>query len=224
PRMNIDGIGPSQSVWLRNLTVVANSNNPTNVAIACSNSPGLIVIEGTPSVVGAHLNVEARACARLVLRDCDLSNSFAYENLRVENSNCVLERCILDAGIGSGLVQTGGSVQMVDTSVKGGRVFLGPARPGIDTTAGDLRLLGTSAVHGGSSAVGGAAQAIAGTGTVRHDPGVVFTGATPPLDPRLTVQTLAMPRLLTTQSSLQLQAELYVPAGQFGVLAVALPG
>ena len=219
----ITGLAAHQSVCVRDLTIGVNNNNPTPRSLSCAASQGLIVIENTPATP-TLLNLDVRDCAQVVVRDCNLRTTLAVENVHLERSNVVFERCLLGSGL-IAMTQLDGAVQLIDTAVTGGTLFLGPVPHAIATYQGALRVLGNSTVIGGQNLSAGPGYAITGTSAVRLDPSVILGGANPPLDPALPVVVAPMPRALTAYLvPSQIRAELLGPTGQLGVLLCGAPG
>lgn len=218
-QLRIAQIAARQAVCLSNLTILQAAHTALPFTLACSDSPGLILIERVPAATPL-LDLAVRNCDRFVARDCDFRNASSHANARVEHSNCVFENCQFAAGLGIGLVQTGGSVQLIDSAVDGGVTLFVP-QPGIASDGGDLRITGQSRVASGIGA--GSPFAIAGTSTVRLGNWVTLGGA---LDPGLTASVQPMPWVRTQLQAggTQVLAELYLPFTHTGLLAIGFAG
>lgn len=224
-RLIVRNLAASQSVFVRNFGLVAPPQTFGGIGFRCEANAGLVCLENLTPTLGSvgPVGFEATNCSALWVRTATFSD-------RVVLTNCtaVLRNC----GIGPGsqtlsldaIVQSGGAVQLVDCVVNGASSFVGT--PAVQLSGGDLRLLGATALQGGSSLFGAAALAVAGTGSLRAEPGVTLTGGGTVVAPAIVTTTLAMPRLAVDEGALAgtWTAQLFGPLGDSSLLLASLPG
>ena len=223
--VSIQGIAATQSVFVRGLQMQAPTQTFGGIGISCQSSAGPICLENLtvgPVSIGP-VSFEAVGCSSLWLRGCSFS---AWA--RFTNCDAVLRGSFIQAyGQTTSLeavVQTGGSVQLVDCTVTGRAGFVG--NPGVQINGGSLRLLGGTTITGGTSAFGPSGLAITGTGTVRREPGVTLSGGGTVVAPTITVVRVEMPRLTVDEvlPAGTVEAKLHGPIGHAGFVLVSLTG
>lgn len=223
--VSIQGIAATQSVFVRGLQMQAPPMTFGGIAISCQTSAGPICLENMtvgPASIGP-VSFEAAGCSSLWLRGCSFSVSARFTNcdavLRGTYVQAFGQSISLDA-----VVQSGGSVQLVDCIVTGRGGFFG--NPAVQMTGGTLRLLGGTTITGGTSVTGPPGLAIAGTGTVRRDLGVTLSGGGTVVAPTITVTTVEMPRLTVDEvlPAGTVETKLHGPIGHAGFVLVSLTG
>ncbi|MCA8953294.1 MAG: hypothetical protein KDE27_27530 [Planctomycetes bacterium] len=214
---SISGVPAGKSVVVRGLLWA--QGLPTGRAqLHCTASAGAILIEGLRMPASGRLAfISVRDCEQVVIRD--MRNDLGPTYLELRQSHTVLENCAIGGGlvVGSGVVQHGGSLQVVDCDLAGGFPF-GTSQPtAVEMHGGELRMLGATTLFTLTAfAVGGTA------GNVRADPSLGLSPSE--FAPTLTVGFEAMPTLTTRFASGIATAELGGPSGAFGAIAIALPG
>lgn len=218
----ITGLGAHQTVVVRNLRALGGG------AWHVDSCQGPVFLERCSQAPGQLRQLAIVGCQQVAVRNYSFGTSPAFGMLQttLTNGHAVFESCQLGRGDGSsfgpgtgpGLVVTGGTLQLVDCVVRAGGVH----DAGLSMANAQVRLLGTTSVAGGLTQ----GHALVGTGTLRHEPTVAFTGALPHVPLAVATTVGVMPRLTTVPnlSGDQYFARLYGPPGHLAAIALALPG
>lgn len=220
----IDGIAAHQVVSLRGLQMFAPSFH-TQTGLRCTNSPGLICIEGvTPSPAnnGAN-NLFVTACAAVWLHGCGFVG-----RTDMASSEVAMVSCQIPAAGNfqlNGIQQVGGVLQLADCTVRG-LASMPTGGPAVEMVGGTLRLLGNTTITGGLSFLTPTGRAIEGLGDVAMDTSVVLTGGAPLIGPTISAVTQHMPHVTVAEVPPlgTVEARLHGPQGDAGLLLVSLPG
>ncbi len=223
--VTISGLAANQTVVLRHVRASGGG------VWSFSNCVGPIFVDRCYQSPQQVQRLGVANCQQVAVRNYGLGASPGNGMFEVTltNSNVVFEACQIGRGnptsvttVNAGITQTGGTLQLVDCEVRGGANPYPNATAGIAVTNGQLRLLGVTTVNGGTNQ----GRAIVGTGGLRYEPSVVFSGGLPDVPPAMLPTMRTMPRLTTVPnlSGDQYFARLYGPAGHLAAIALALPG
>jgi hypothetical protein len=214
--MTVVGVPAGKSVVIQGLTAASGlAGWPGRVEL--TNCQGTVLLDrlGVSPFVSGQLSVQQ--CSGVLVRDA-LSLAAALRT-EVSQSNVVFENSRINANSGSALTVAGGTVQIRDCDVLAG-IFVAPANA-IAMTGGEVRLLGSTTLQAGIASL--PQTCIGGTGTVRYEPTVAFTGGAP-FGPNIVAAASVMPRMRATFASGQVAAELHGEPGSIGVIAVGVIG
>src|SRR5690606_8078705 len=108
----IRGLAAQQNVTIRDLILIANSNNPSfSARLSAIDADGLVLLDGVRGAGAAGVTLVARNCARLSARRCEFRGSRSA-SVEVEGGNACFESCWLGRAEGAngqvGLRQSGG--------------------------------------------------------------------------------------------------------------------
>lgn len=223
-QLAVQGLAPTQRAVVRGFTIEVQSTFGT-FGMVLDNNQGTVVLEDLmPFFLGyGSVSLVADANAALFVRGSTFRGEF-----RLTDCTAVIERTTVSGALSTPthFVQTRGSLQLVDSTVRGPNNAMGPVlAAAINLDQADLRVLGASELAGGFSLLLPFGYAIAGTGTARLEPQVVLTGNTPLVEPSVTVVTDAMPRLAATSAPLgaAATASLSGQPGAIAILGIGLP-
>ncbi|MCA8963601.1 MAG: hypothetical protein KDC48_01870, partial [Planctomycetes bacterium] len=169
--LRVEALGPTQQVVIERMRV--RSAVATMLSIECLNNQGVVQLEALGSFLDPF-GLVATDCDWLVAAEC----SFVGAGVRSTNSSVVLEQCGVSRVSGIAVVQTGGSVQLVETTITGFATFSGTVPPTYLLQGGDVRISADSAVASGSNIMTNQlGPCFSGNGTARVDPRAILTGA-----------------------------------------------
>lgn len=223
-QLSVQGLAATQQVVVRGFTVDVQSIFGA-FGIVLGNNQGTVVLEDlVPFFLGyGSMTLAADSTATLLVRGCTFRGEF-----RLLDCTTVLERTTVSGGLGgtaTHFVQTRGSLQLVDSTVRGPNNTVGAVLgAAVTLDQGDLRVLGASELQGGQSLFPPQGYAIAGIGTARLEPQVVLGGNTPRIEPTVTAVTVGMPRCTADSAALgnPSTGRLTGPAGAIAVLGVGI--
>ena len=228
----IDGIAANQSVLVRGLRMFPQTAGAAT-SLVCTNSAGLICIDDvSPNYTSfGSTHLEVTSCAGVWLRNCTFMGRTALTNSEVAMVACEIPSPVAQFPIANqrqvnGIDLNGGSVQLVDCSVRGATGGFPIGKAGVLMNGGSLRVLGTTTLSSGPAFPVPNGLAIDGTGTARLDPAVTLVGAATPIAATVAAVTAPMPHVTVAEVAPAgtVQADLHGPAGHAGFLFVALTG
>ncbi len=223
--LTISGIGATDGVFVRGFEMQAPTLTFGGVGIEVDSCTGVVCLEDMTVGAGSigPVSLTANNCSSLWLRGCSFSAATRLTNCEAALRNCVASASGQTVAVDS-LVQSGGRVQLLDCTVRGRAGLIGS--PAVQMSGGDLRLLGSTSVTGGTSVFGSAALAIAGSGSVRRDIDVVLSGGGTVIASTVVVTTTSMPHLSVDEvlPAGSVFAALHGPIGHAGFLLVSLRG
>lgn len=214
--ISVGYVPAGKSVVLRGMTIAAGFPGWTG-RVAVGNCQGTVLME--------NLQVNATNFARLDLQQSsgvlvsNLQRNSGSLSVNVVQSQVAIENSTIGSTSGSAIVITGGTLQLRDCVAAGG-LFTAPANA-IEMHGGDVRILGATALQAGLATT--AQACVGGTGTVRYEPSVTFSGGAP-FDPGIVATAQVMPAMRATLASGQVVAQLRGVPGTIGVIAIGLVG
>jgi hypothetical protein len=214
--ITVSGVPAGKGVVIQGLTAASGFPGwPGRVVLA--NCQGTVLLDRlgvSPSVFGM---LTVQQCSGVLVKDA--LNPTASLRTEVIQSNVAFENSRISTSQGSALTVTGSTVQLRDCNVVAG-VFVAPANA-ITMTGGEVRVLGNTTLQAGIASQ--PQTCIGGTGTVRYEPTVTFTGGAP-FGASIVATAEVMPRMRATFAGGQVAAELHGAPGSIGVIVLGLVG
>ena len=216
----ISNLQPQQSVCVRGLLLEPFFGGLGSGRFLLQGNQGSVCLDGIGTSFGQHRLVVLQS-SQVRVRDCLFTGT-----VELTAADAVFDGCSFQAGNSTlpSLTQQGGRLQLSGCQVVGGPNFGQPAGTCVQLNGGELRVVGGGLTS--SNVLGQPGLAVGGSGSVRLDPGVVVSAASPAFAAGVSVTTIAMPQLTAVGAPLggTITAAVNGPLGSLAALSVAFPG